>query len=93
MTASRIIRQTERETKLPRIPIIALTGLASTAARNEAEEAGMDDYLTKPVSFNMLHQVLPGRLQRSSLGLLHTRNLTSNGRLPTPRSQSYPTGL
>ena len=51
VTATRQIRQFESELSLPRTPIIAVTGLASAVARNEAYEAGMDDYFTKPVNF------------------------------------------
>ena len=58
MTASHTIRQFEAQNSLPRVPIIALTGLASAAARNEALEAGMDQFLTKPVSFPELSKII-----------------------------------
>ena len=59
MTATRQIRDFEKESNMSRIPIVALTGLASTAARLEAQEAGMDAFLTKPVSFKILRELLP----------------------------------
>jgi CheY-like chemotaxis protein len=54
MTATRKIRQFEKKQELPRMPIIALTGLASNATRLEAQESGIDAYLTKPVDFARL---------------------------------------
>ena len=58
ITATRLIRQLEREEKLPRTPIIALTGLTSAAARNEAHEAGFDEFMTKPLSYGQLGSFL-----------------------------------
>ena len=40
--------------------IIALTGLASAAAQKEAFASGVDVYLTKPVRFKALAEVLRG---------------------------------
>ncbi|KIW68991.1 hypothetical protein, variant [Phialophora macrospora] len=58
MTATRLIRQYESLNSLPRVPIFALTGLASAAARNEALESGIDRLLTKPVPFDELAEIL-----------------------------------
>lgn len=54
MTATRRIRSFEREMGLPKVPIIALTGLTSEATRKEAYDSGFDNYLTKPVNFGNL---------------------------------------
>jgi CheY-like chemotaxis protein len=46
--ATRRIRQQERTTGR-RTPIIAITANAMTSDRELCEDAGMDDYLTKPI--------------------------------------------
>jgi CheY-like chemotaxis protein len=38
--------------------IVALTGLASRRDRDEAEESGFDDFLTKPISFSKIGELL-----------------------------------
>ncbi|CAG9987970.1 unnamed protein product [Clonostachys byssicola] len=56
--ATKHIRSFERENKLPRSNIIALTGLASEDTRREADAAGVDIYLPKPVKFAELKSLL-----------------------------------
>lgn len=55
-TATRAIRA--RPTADARTPIIALTANAFSADRTEALEAGMDDFITKPINLELLSQVL-----------------------------------
>ncbi|NIA15412.1 MAG: response regulator [Nitrospiraceae bacterium] len=54
--ATRTIR--ERETGKPRLPIVAMTALTTQGDEQRCLEAGMDDYLCKPISLDALRQVL-----------------------------------
>jgi CheY-like chemotaxis protein len=58
MVASYEIRQFERLNSLNRTPIIALTGLASADAQEQATLSGIDLFLTKPVPLKKLKAVL-----------------------------------
>ncbi|HEV7766551.1 MAG TPA: PAS domain S-box protein [Thermoanaerobaculia bacterium] len=58
-------RQIRREDGLPgRVPIIALTALAMTGDRDRCLHAGANDYVTKPVSFKTLRDVIERFLNR-----------------------------
>ena len=54
---TREIRLRERETG-ERVPIIALTAHAFEADRARCFEAGMDEFLTKPINMNELRRIL-----------------------------------
>lgn len=56
--ATKQIRQYEQENELKRVPVIALTGHALKNDRAECLNAGMDDYLTKPVKQDELLEKL-----------------------------------
>jgi PAS domain S-box-containing protein len=56
--ATRRIRAGKVQGANPSIPIIALTAYAMPADRNRVLEAGMDDYVSKPLSKNSLHAAL-----------------------------------
>jgi len=56
--ATRLIRQPETGAKNPQVPIIALTAHAMTDQQNKFREAGMDDYLAKPVQIKILAEAL-----------------------------------
>lgn len=47
-----------RERKSRRAFIVALTGLASRRDRDLAEQSGFDDFLTKPISFKRIGELL-----------------------------------
>jgi len=65
LEATREIRSHERasNTKDPTM-IIALTGVGSAAIQQEAFASGVDLFLTKPVRFNELSEIL----RKSALG-------------------------
>jgi two-component system, sensor histidine kinase len=54
--AAREVRR--RETGARRIPLIAVTAHAFEGEREKAIAAGMDDYVTKPISANLLSEVI-----------------------------------
>ena len=61
LTSTRHIRQFESKNGLPRSNIVALTGLASAQDQNDAQEAGVDMYLVKPVKFADIKRVFGGK--------------------------------
>ncbi|KAF2033006.1 hypothetical protein EK21DRAFT_59779 [Setomelanomma holmii] len=58
MSATRAIRQYEKEYNIQRCCIVALTGLASASAKLEAWNSGIDHFMTKPVNFKALEKLL-----------------------------------
>jgi len=60
------IRQREAAQKLPRVPIIALTADAYEEIHDQCLAAGMDDFVTKPVSLTALKLALSQWLPTST---------------------------
>ena len=59
LESTRCIREYEEQTKTThRCTIIAITGVGSESTRKEAISLGMDFFLTKPVRFKALQQIL-----------------------------------
>ncbi|MGA2182341.1 MAG: response regulator [Bryobacteraceae bacterium] len=56
--AASAIRRAEKEHGWPRLPIVALTAHAAATDRDRCFAAGMDDYLSKPVSAEQIHAVV-----------------------------------
>lgn len=65
-TATLAWRENEEENGLRRLPIIAMTANAMAGDRQKCLDAGMDDYLSKPVSRELLENTLRQWLQRAA---------------------------
>ncbi|PZQ44733.1 MAG: hypothetical protein DI551_09515 [Micavibrio aeruginosavorus] len=68
LTASRIIRKVEEEQSLGHTPIIGLTAHALVADKQKCIEAGMDDYLSKPIVEADLKSAILGVLEGKQPG-------------------------
>jgi CheY-like chemotaxis protein len=64
-TATRAIREAEK-TLGGRIPIIAMTAYALKGDREKCIEAGMDDYISKPVTLQVLEDIIGALLDPDS---------------------------
>jgi signal transduction histidine kinase/CheY-like chemotaxis protein len=64
-TATRVQRSREKQGKLPRVPILAVTANAMPGDREKCLEAGMDDHLAKPIQLAPLARLLSRWAQRA----------------------------
>ena len=82
LQATEEIRKLEVARGLPRVPIVAFTANAYAEDRKSCLDAGMDDFLAKPLNFNelsrVLHQWLPStaaQIPQRSLADVHQAEL------------------
>ncbi|KAI0183230.1 hypothetical protein EV127DRAFT_353155 [Xylaria flabelliformis] len=61
LEATREIREYEQKNSMGNVRIVAITGVGNDETRQEAMDAGMSEYLTKPVRLKVLQQILLGR--------------------------------
>jgi two-component system, cell cycle response regulator DivK len=58
------VRRLREDASLRNIPVIALTAYNTGGFRRAAADAGFDGYLTKPINFDRLHELIESLLQR-----------------------------
>ncbi|MEZ5465924.1 MAG: ATP-binding protein [Lysobacteraceae bacterium] len=91
-TATRKRRESEQRQGLPRIPIIAMTANAMVGDREKCLQAGMDDYLSKPLNRALLERTLHHWLQGASEPLVGSENAgTVENTDPPPTGDRRPT--
>lgn len=89
MTATRSIRQHEQDLTLERSYIIALTGLASASAKLEAWSSGIDHFMTKPIHFKELEDLLKKeRRKRERKSLSRHEEMSDADNEEEPRARS-----
>jgi CheY-like chemotaxis protein len=72
--ATRVIRELEALGQLPRgtrspLPVVAVTANAMEGDRDKCLEAGMDDYLTKPVKPQNVLEAIARQLSRANASM------------------------
>lgn len=58
LVATKKIREHERQNSLDSSCILAVTAVASNDTQEAALNAGVDDYLVKPLSLNRLREIM-----------------------------------
>ncbi|WP_188310355.1 hybrid sensor histidine kinase/response regulator [Arenimonas fontis] len=86
-TASREWREYEVSNNLPRLPIIAMTANAMAGDRQKCLDAGMDDYLSKPVDRRLLEATVARWLSQRHAGAPPASLPT-----PAPAAMTMPAG-
>lgn len=87
LEATRHIREEEKTASMPHTPIIAMTAHAMKGDRERCLQAGMDDYITKPLEPKSLFEVIEKWLSKSEtridqLALPKEKGKTYMGKTP-----------
>jgi two-component system, sensor histidine kinase and response regulator len=85
LTATRKIRESEQSTQY-HLPIIAMTAHAMKGDRERCLEAGMDGYVSKPISSQLLEEAIAAALRGPEIGMTVTS-------LKTPKKEVTPPAL
>ncbi|KUF77975.1 Histidine kinase A bacterial sensor protein [Phytophthora nicotianae] len=86
-TATKAIRQFERENDLPRIPVLGLTAYAMSGDRQKCLGSGMDEFMVKPISKNSLLKAIRQWMRVRYLGS-KTSTVSVAGSDDYPRASS-----
>jgi len=66
LEATRLIRDNEKQLKTDHVPIIAMTGNAFESDKKKCFEAGMDDFISKPIDPDLLAQKIRSNLKNTA---------------------------
>ena len=89
--ATQMILSRENETGNAHVPIVALTAMAVKGDRDRLMEAGMDDYISKPINTAVLESVLCRWLPRSQGGAPRTVPVRPGAPFPPRRRKTFQT--
>lgn len=102
LTATRRVRDWESTSGTARVPIVALTANVVQGVREEAIEAGMDEYLSKPITLPRLKEIVEKFVDRNAAtvsamtidvnqGLLASKDFATLIASPAPTTAVDPT--
>ncbi|MDR3556239.1 MAG: response regulator [Syntrophobacteraceae bacterium] len=82
LTATRVIRDPQSAVQNHQLPIIAMTAHAMQSDRERCEEAGMNDYISKPVSPRALAEALDKWLPKETAAAAKHAPMTPGATVP-----------